>query len=243
MLFRNIKRMFKDGNVCVVGLRGRGKDMLFANVVARRKLPYVSNTDYKVKCKMSSKAKFLPLELPLLDCGGNTYENFISGDIKKYVYPYADKTDIYLADVGVYFPSQYCGELNKKYKQFPVFMALSRQLGQCNVHFNTQNLNRCWDKIREQSDQYIECRKCRVIFGFVFQWVTIYEKYESCVNRVPPFKFKLGFFAKREMKNMLQIEKQKYKLQHGEIKKAFLLYRNKSNYNTRIFKEILENGK
>lgn len=243
MRLKKIIKMFEDGNVCVVGLRGRGKDMLFANVVVRRGLPYVSNTDYKAKGKKASKAQFLPLELEKLNCGKNTHKNFISGNINKYVFPYADGTDIYLADCGVYFPSQYCNELNKDYGYFPVFMALSRQLGQCNVHFNVQNLNRCWDKIREQSDQYILCRKCIVLFGFVLEWVTIYEKYESCVNRIPPFKMRLPVFAKKEMKNLLEIERMKYALQHGEIKKRFLFYRNKSEYNTRIFKEILENGK
>lgn len=243
MGIRKIIKMFENGNVCVVGLRGRGKDMLFANVTARRGLEYVCNTNYKAKGKNGSKAKFLPLELEKLDCGKNTYKNFISGELTKYVFPYADGTDIYIADCGVYFPSQYCNELNKQYPYFPVFMALSRHLGKCNVHFNVQNLNRCWDKIREQSDQYILCRRCIVIFGIVLQWVTVYEKYDSCANRVPPFKMRLGTFSKKEMKNLLEIEKMKYSLQYGEIKRVFLCYRNLSDYNTRIFKEMLENGR
>lgn len=184
----------------------------------------------------------MPLELDKLDCGKNTYKNFIDGNVNRYVFPYSDGTDIYIADCGVYFPAQYCNELNKQYSHMPVFMALSRQLGLCNVHFNVQNLNRCWDKIREQSDSYIMCRRCIVLFGIVFQWVTIYEKYESCVNRVPPFEAKLGIFSKRDMKQLLEIEKMKYQLQHGEIKRRFLVYRNLSNYNTRLFKEMLENG-
>lgn len=243
MGLRTIIKMFEDGNVCVVGLRGRGKDMLFANVTARRLLPYISNTNYKANGRMANKAEFLPLELNKLNCGNNTYKDFINGTVRKYVFPYKDGTDIYIADVGVYFPSQYCSELNRDYGQFPIFMALSRQLGLCNVHFNVQNLNRAWDKIREQSDQYIYCRRCIVVLGFVLQWVTVYEKYESAVNRVPSFKGKLPLFAKKEMKNYLEIEKMKYTLQHGEIKKMFLFYRNKSDYNTRIFKEMLENGK
>ena len=58
MRLKKDNNMFRDGNVCVTGLRGRGKDMLVANVVLRRKaqrkpLPYVSNVDYG--------ADFLPL--------------------------------------------------------------------------------------------------------------------------------------------------------------------------------------
>lgn len=238
MRFKKVLKIFEEGNVCVVGLRRRGKDMLFSNVVARRKKPYISNTDYK--CLYS---EYYPLELSKLDCGKNTYKNFIKGEVNKYVFPYPDGTDVYLADCGVYFPAQYCSELNKEYGYISTFMALSAQLGKCNVHTNCQNLNRIWDKIREQADRYITCRKTIYIFGFVIEAITIYDKYDSCVNRVPAFKMKLPLFAKKEMKNLLTIEKEKYRLTHGDIINGVLFYRNKSDYNTRIFKEILENGK
>lgn len=39
MNMRKILKLFDSGNVCVVGLRGCGKDMLFANVVARQNNP------------------------------------------------------------------------------------------------------------------------------------------------------------------------------------------------------------
>lgn len=242
MRLKKIIKMFEDGNVCVVGLRGRGKDMLFANVAVRRGLPYISNTDYKAKGKRGSKAKYLPLELEKLDCGKNTYKEFISGNVKKYVYPYEDKIDVYIADCGVFFPSQYCNELNKLYPYLPTYFALSRQLGKANVHTNCQQLSRIWLQLREQSDKYILCRRCIVLFGFVLQFVTIYQLYESCEKAVPAFKMKLPLFAKKEMKNLLEIERMKYTLQYGEIKKGLLFYRNNSDYNTRIFKEILENG-
>lgn len=70
--------------------------------------------------------------------------------MKAYEYPYPDGTDIYIADAGIYFPSQFCNELNRDYKYFPTFMALTRHLGEANVHFNVQNLNRVWDKIRSK---------------------------------------------------------------------------------------------
>lgn len=231
---KKIIKLFNSGNVCVCGLRGRGKDMLFGNVIARRGLPYVSNTNYGYK--------YIPFHAFNYDCGGNTYDRFIGGELLYYKYPHEDGTDIYIGDAGIYFPSQYCGDLNKKYGFFSTFMAISRHLGECNVHFNVQNLNRVWDKIREQSDIYIMCNWCKVFFGkVVVQQVTIYEKYESAVNRVPPYKSpRVNFNADRRF--TLALDKQKYRIQHGDIKRRLLLYWNKSSYNTRIFKAMLENG-
>ena len=231
---RKIIKLFESGNVCVCGLRGRGKDMLFANVVMRRMLPYVSNTNYGGDFNL-----FRPLDY---NVGCNTYQNFLDGNVNFYAYPHSDGTDIYVADAGVYFPSQYCSELNRKYGSLSYFMALSRQLGLCNFHFNVQNLNRVWDKIREQSDIYIMCNYCKVLkFGFVLQKVTIYERYESAVDRVPPYRRpRVRLNADRKMN--IQLEKQKYRTSYGDIKSRILFYRNISNYDTRIFKTMLEQG-
>lgn len=231
---RKIIKLFEAGNVCVCGLRGRGKDMLFSNVVVRRKCPYVSNTYYG-----GDHRPFIPMDY---DCGGNTYESFLNNQLRKYKYPHPDGTDIYIADAGIYFPSQYCGELNKRYGYVSTFMALSRQLGLCNVHFNVQNLNRVWDKIREQSDIYIMCNWCKVLFGkLVIERVTIYEDYDSAVKRVPPYRPpKVRLNADRKMN--LHMDKQKYRIAHGEIKRRTLIYFNKSCYDTRVFKAMLENA-
>lgn len=231
---KRIIKLFRAGNVCVCGLRGRGKDMLFANVAVRRGLPYVANIDYG--------AEYIPFDPLNYTCGGNTYEDFISGTIKPYVFPHADGTDIYVSDAGIYFPAQYCKELNKKYGYLSTYMALSRQLGESNFHFNVQNLNRVWDKIREQSDIYIMCNWCTVLFGrWVMQKVTVYEKYESAVDRVPPYrapKVRLN----NDRKLNLAMEKQRYRTAHGDIKVYCLFYRNKSTYDTRQFKKVLENA-
>lgn len=229
---RKIIKLFQSGNVCVCGLRGRGKDMLFSNVAVRRKLPYVCNTNYG-----GDHIPFNPMDY---DCGGNTFDNFLNGKLFWYQYPHNDGTDIYIADAGVYFPSQYCGELNKRYGFISTFMALSRHLGECNVHFNVQNLNRVWDKIREQSDIYIMCNWCKVLFKkIVIERVTIYEKYESAVARVPPYK-KPPVRLNADRKMNLHIDKQKYRIAHGEINRRTLIYINKSSYDTRVFKEMLE---
>ena len=64
MFKRKILTLFKKGNVSICGLRGTGKDMLTANVIARRKRPYISNIDYNIKCK---KATFNDLKLLQFD--------------------------------------------------------------------------------------------------------------------------------------------------------------------------------
>ena len=237
MLFRRIIKYFEDGNVCVTGLRGRGKDMLIANVVKRRGLKYISNVTYDDV----NHIEFKPKEF---DISGNTYRDFISGDIKKYVYPYDDGTDLYISDVGVYYPSQYCNELNREYPYIPTFSALSRQIGGCNVHFNVQNLNRAWDKLREQSDLYITCKWCVVLFGkIVLQKVILYDIYDSCLRRVKPFNVRLPLFSSREMKMSYDMERDHYDQIYGMVKPGILLYVNKSNYDTRVFKKMLEDGK
>jgi hypothetical protein len=234
MRFKKIIKMFEDGNVCVTGLRGRGKDMLMSNVVVRRKKPYVSNVDYKAKNKKTRFKPFRPLDYDTK----NTHKDFIDGTLKAYEFPHEDGTDIYISDAGVYFPSQYCSELNKQYGGLVNFMALSRHLGLCNVHFNVQNLNRCWDKIREQSDMYISCNKCIVFWGFVLQLVTIYENYDSCVARVPPFNMKKPFMNKDRIQQW-EMAYQKYQCSYGNVQRRILFYRNKSKYDTRIFKSML----
>lgn len=236
MRLKKIIKLFENGSVCVVGMRGRGKDLLFSNVIPRRKIPYISNVKY-------GGADHFEFDIKKIDCGNNTYKNFVSGNLRYYTFPYPDKTDIYISDVGVYFPSQYCNELNRDYKNIPVFMALSRHLGLCNVHINVQNLNRAWDKLREQSDTYILCLRCKVLFGrLVIQQVRIYDKYESCLTRQPPFRVKLPIMANKEMRLSADIEKERYECMHGKIKTGLLIYWNKGSYNSRIFKTKLEKG-
>lgn len=237
MNMRKILKLFDSGNVCVVGLRGCGKDMLFANVVARRKQPYISNTDYHCK-----KSPFMKLSFDRLNIKNN-YKNFISGEIVPYDYPYPEKCDIYIGDCGIYLPSQYCNELNKLYPEFPAFYALSRHIADCNVHFNVQNLNRVWDKLREQSDIYIRTTSCKVIHKYVFQSVVVYDKYQSCVDRVEPFRpTPCPLFGKEARAIVQQTNaeaKRRYFELYGNVKRYLLIYKNKSEYDTRLFKGVL----
>lgn len=231
---RKIVKMFENGSVSVFGLRGKGKDLLTANVVVRRKKPYVSNVDYG--------GKWYPLDLGKLDCG-NSYRNFITGDFNYYEYPYPDGTDVYVSDAGVYFPSQYCNHLNNAYPTLATFQALSRHLGDCSMHVNSQALNRVYDKIREQSETYIRCMSCKVFFGkLVVQRVYIYEKYQSATDCVPLFNLPLSAFLFGGVQTYM-LAKQHYRITYGEIKPRTLIYWNKSKYDTRLFKELLKNGK
>ena len=247
---KRIVKLFENGNVCVTGLRGTGKDMLTANVIARRGEPYVSNMDYIAFKKRLFAPKtvmpFIKLDFDKLDVKNN-YKALISGDIVPYDYPYPEKVDIYISDCGVYFPSQYCSQLNKEFEEMPVFQALSRHLGDCNFHVNSQNLNRVWDKIREQSDIYIRCKFCKVLFGrFVVQKVVVYDKYDACVNRVEPFKPSPVPLLGRN-KDLIRSSNQQrwldFNERNGSVKAYTLIYRNRSKYDTRLFKKILGGSK
>lgn len=235
MRLRTIMYMFKRGNVSISGKRGRGKDMLTANVIARRGKPYISNVDYG--------GEHIPFEYDKINVGENTYKDFMRGTLKPYVYPYQDGIDIYLSDAGLYFPAHYCNDLNKEYKSLPTFFALSRQLGLTNIHTNSQALGRVWDKIREQSDLYIVALRCYVVCGFVFQKVGIFERYESAERVQPRLRLPHPIFESKREKLARRTALEEYRAQHGQIRYGWLVYRNKSTYDTRAFKKMLEEEK
>lgn len=232
MRFRKIIKLFEHGSVCVTGQRGSGKDMIISNVVARRHAAYVSNIDYS-----SKRCAFHPLSIQHINMYGNTYKNLLDDSVKKFTYAYPEGADIYISDIGVYFPSQYCNELNKALPGVPLFLALSRQIADCNVHLNVQNLNRAWDKFREQSDTYLTCNRCIVLFGkLVFQIITLYDRADSCQARIRPCRVPRG--RGKDAKMQAAIYKDNFFNTHGNVKRRFLLYVNKSKYDTRHFKNI-----
>lgn len=239
MSLYRIRKDFETGNVCVTGLRGKGKDLLFGNVIARSKKPYIANLDYtQDKC-------FNPLDLAKLDLGGNTYANFISGDIKYYEYPYPLGTNIYISDVGVYYPSQYCNKLDRDYPYAPLFYALCRQTSECQIHCNVQNLNRGWTKLIEQSDTYYRCTHCYYIkhLNLVIQRVVRYDKYQSCVDRVEPCPFSVPLIGSREAKDRMRMYIDNFRVNYGDVKAYILVYHNKSKHDTHYFRKVLANGK
>ena len=236
MRFKKIIKLFKNGNVCVCGLRGTGKDLLFGNVIARRKEIYISNLDYD-KCK-----RFLKLDFNRLDLK-NTYSNLVKQNVYYFSWQYPMGADVYLSDAGVYFPSQYCNKLNNDFPTMPAYQALSRQVSRNNFHINTQNLNRLWDKIREQSDIYIMCNKCIYIFGIVLQKVTIYDKYQSCVDRVKPCRIRVPLFAKSDVKQSAKQYLDNWINTHGKVTSHWLSNFNKSKHDTYYFEKLFKEGK
>lgn len=241
MRIKNIVKMFKEGNVCVTGMRGTGKDVLLGNVIARRKGPYVSNLYYGEDIKKGRV--HMPLKLENLDIK-NRYDNFIKGKVNEYDYPYPKGSDIYLSDAGIYLPSQYNNLLNRDFEGLTSFQALSRQIGQCNFHINVQNLNRLWDKVREQSDTYIRCNKCIVLFGkWVIQVITIYDKYQSCLDRIEPCRVHLPLMASREDKDKVRMYLDDWKNKNGRVQRRLLIYKNKSSHNTLYFGDLLSGVK
>lgn len=237
MRFRHILKLFRGGNVCVCGLRGTGKDVLMGNVIARRKQPYVSNLDY------TNGKNFYPLDFDKLDMGQNSYKELISGNVRYYSYPYVMGSDVYVSDAGVYLPAQYCNELNRDYKHLPVYFALSRQVSHNNMHINVQHLARVWDKIREQSDIYIRCRRCIVLFGLlVIQRITLYDKYQSCLDRVEPCRITVPIMGKREVKQNAQIYLDKFRNTYGRIRTRWLIYINRSKHDTYYFEKLFKEG-
>lgn len=227
-----IAKMFDEGSVCVTGMKGTGKDVLFGNVISYRKEPYVSNLDYGGSREV--------LNLSLLDMGKNTYDNFLNDTLSPFHYPYRKGSDIYISDVGVYLPAQYCNELNKKYPFLPSYVALSRQVSRNNIHFNVQNLNRCWDKLREMSDVYIRCRWCKVFFGkVVIMGITLYDKADSCQSRIRPCRVSAPLFCSKEKQMQLDIYKDGFYNSHGEVKDYVIVFVNKSSHDTYDFEKKL----
>ncbi len=240
MFFKNIVRLFKKRNCLVFGERGDGKDVLMGNVIARRKGPYVSNVDY------THDGRCIKVDFDQLNCGKNTYQNLIDGDIKYYKYPYPLGADIYISDLGIIFPCQYNKELNKRYPFLPTFFALSRQLGECNFHGNTQGLGRPWDKIREQSQgSFIRCRgvfKPLMKLGLVVQTVTLYSKYQSALDCVEPCRISVPIFAKPEVKLNAQLYRDKFYNTYGSVESHLLIYVNRSKHDTHHFRKVFLEG-
>lgn len=232
-LKRKFVKQFEKGNVLVSGMRGRGKDVAFCVVVNSRKRNYISNIQYSNPKKRYQRFNF---DAKVWALSGNTYTDLIDNRVKTYSYPYPDGIDYYISDAGIYFPSQYQSELVKRYAGAPMFQALSRHLGDCNVHVNSQRQNRVWDKIREQSDIYIVMRGCHVLRFLKIALIryTIYDNEESAEKQI-----KLPFFGLGKRAREL---KQSFLATHGAIKNGFFFTKIPYRFDSRRFKKILENN-
>ena len=132
-------------------------------------------------------------------------------------------------------------DIGTDHAYLPIYLALSRQISRNNVHLNVQNLMRAWDKLREQCDTYITCNWCLYLFGLVFQVVTVYDKYQSCVDRVKPCKVRVPLFN-AQAKMQARTYRDNFSNVHGDVRRYLLVYRNKSKYDTHHFNKLLNEG-
>lgn len=223
-------KLFTQGNVIVSGLRGRGKDVAFCIVVNQRKKDYISNVCYS----NSKRYHWIPLDLKPWELGGNVYQDFVNDTVKPYVYPYPDKVDWYVSDAGVYFPAQYATQLCKQYPSSPLFLALSRHVGDCNVHVNVQAQNRVWDKIREQSDIYVRMYKCKKIpFTKIFFLTAYqYERADTAEIGLLPLK-KAGHGSKALDR------KTNFEIAHGKIRRYKFFAKLPYEFDSRRFRTLM----
>lgn len=257
---KKLTKIFDRGNTSVGGEKGTGKDVLCGNVVARFHRPYISNLDY------TKDDRYIPINFKELNVGGNGFRNFLSGKLNYYKFPYPDKTNVILSDSGIYFPCQEDKALTELFPEFATFQALQRQLADACTIINSQDIERPWVKIREQTQKrFFVCQKCTVLFGdqgkylaptwnkifkkhkwkfggIVIGKVIFYEREKSAIDNVPVFPYKAPLFKKKTDKINIDLEKAKYLIQYGKIIPYTYICINKSKHDSRAFKTYLENG-
>ena len=221
---------FKHCNVLVGGKKGTGKDLLFQWVINKRKDYYYSNLSYG--------GFYKNISLKQVSCEPNDYNKIVNDKIEKQPHALKENKDIYISDIGVFLPSYMDSKLYSKFPSMPVFYALSRHLYNCNVHCNSQNIERGWKALREQADFYIQVKRTYKIFNWLF--ITkyySYDKYESAKQNLLPIKTRLlNKFSKAEV--------DKYYATNGEIRKGYIFQTKKNlHYDTRAFEKILLKGK
>lgn len=221
---------FKHCNVLVGGKKGTGKDLLFQWVINKRKDYYYSNLSYGGLHKKIS--------LHEVSCEPNDYNNIVNDKIEKQKHKLYENKDIYISDIGVYLPSYMDSKLYSKFPSMPVFYALSRHLYNCNVHCNTQNIERGWKALREQADFYIQVKRTYKIFNWLFITKYIsYDKYESAKQNLLPIKNRL-------LNKYSKAENDLYNAQNGDIRIGYIFQtKRKLYYDTRAMEKILLKGK
>ena len=169
---------FDNFDVGVYGLRGMGKDVLFAHVINLKGTKHYSNIYYNKNTEVR--------DLKDLNVGGNLYEDFIEGNIHKYEPNFEEGCHFFISDAGVYLGCQYNKELNQNYGELPIHIALRRHLYDSHVHTNSQALNRPWDKLREQQGCFIYMQGVVDTGEHLVANAISYTRYESALECLPP---------------------------------------------------------
>ncbi len=215
---------FNNGNVIVFGTKGKGKDLIFNKVINVRAVNCYSNIQFnKEYCTVKSIKEF--------SVEPNTYINLLEDNVKIIPKTLKEETDFYISDGGIFLPSQYSNNLCKQYPSLPIYYALSRHLTNSNIHINSQYLGRVWDKLREHADRYIKADGTIKIFGFLITKFTYYEKYDSAMSQINPYK-PTGLFKSNESR----AEEEKHMATYGTIKNGYIIqHKNKAVYDSRYF--------
>ena len=213
---RQLVDLFENYNVMTYGAKGSGKDLITALVIYLRGEKHYSNIYYDENTEIR--------ELGELHVGGNTYEDFVNGTVKKFKPNFEEGFDYYSSDGGIYIGCQYDKELNRKFPELPIHVALRRHLYNSRFHINSQALGRPWNKVREQQNAYIhtlktvDCGDCLVVSAIS------YTRYESALECLPP--------PKKEDKYSI--------MKYGQIREhKFLVPKSWIKYDTRHFKKLL----
>lgn len=222
---KEIVREFQRCNVIVAGKKGSGKDLLFSEVIRKRRKPYYSNIPYGGKCEI--------ITCKDVSVSPNTYREFIEN--KSVIVPrrFAEKRDVYISDGGIFLPSYMDASLYKQFPSFPIYYALSRHLAAHNVHVNVQNFGRVWKALREQADSYILVKKTLKLPFFLFTKAILYDKYQSAEAGLDPVKVRM--FNKHS-----KADTDIYHAQNGYIKSGWLIIRKSAiKYDTRAFEKVI----
>lgn len=215
-----ILNTFDNYDCAVYGFRGTGKDVIFAHAINLKGDKHYSNIFYNADTEVR--------DLKELNVGGNTYEDFINGKIKKFEPNFEDGYHFFISDAGVYLGCQYNKELNQNYGELPIHIAFRRHLYDSHVHTNSQALNRPWDKVREQQGCFIHTLGVLDYGDFLIVKAISYTKYESALECLPPPDKQDKFHV----------------MKYGEIlEHKFKVPVNSLTYDTRHFKTILLNSK
>lgn len=228
---RELLRIFRTGNVIVAGHKGRGKDLLFQYVISSRERAgeiHAANIFYTNKTTIRPPAWY--------ELKNNTYDNFITGNFNPEGQHYTEKEDYYISDIGTAMPAQLGRVLEKKYKTLPIVYALSRHLGDFQIHCNAQNFNRVWDKLREQGDYYIYCEKATVWGRLAMQRFILYDRYQSALANIQPYKCRRRLFGLLPPKPEDYARANEHNARYGTIRRYFMWHiLPKVRYDTREF--------
>ena len=224
-------RVFRSGNVLTGGTKGTGKDMLHSLIIRRRSKDgeiHAANIKYQKDTTVRAVG-YYRLE-------NNSRKNFVSDKFETETKHFTEREDYYISEAGLALPAHQNRQLEKEYPTFPIVYALSRHLGEFNIHANAQSFTRVWDKLREQADYFIWCESCTVIFKrIVRQKLVLYNRAETAYQHIQPFVVRRNIFGKRNKDDLAYA--QRFNAKYGVVKRfVFWHILPKTDvYDTRIF--------